>query len=223
MFLPFFRVFCLLCLAALSSSCTWVHPNFATVTYYDYGVGVPEDRPLDPYPVTVLVEDLRPQILTRKKIPLFVGRAENGLGEARDVLNRDDCPVPVSVHRTPHCRSLAESIRHRLKTAKTSPSPENAKGLLLLEIRQWETHAASDLELDYSLDIYLRSSSGERLGNVSLAGQGEVIDTQNLGKMNFANHEAKENQLSLLVSGVLDDKLNQLLTGSLKEALERLR
>lgn len=152
----------------MTAGCSWVSPDFATVDYYDYGAGVPKHRLLDSYPVKLLVQDLRPEILTLEKIPLYVGRAENGLGEARDVLNRDDCPVPISVHRTPHCRSFAESIWHRLKSAKNTPAPEDAKGLVLVEIRQWETHAGGDLRLDYSLDVYLRASSGGTLGNAIL-------------------------------------------------------
>lgn len=41
--------------------------------------------------------------------------------------------------------------------------------------------------------------------------------------MNFANHQAKTHQLSLIITRVLDAKLTQLLEGPLKEALERLR
>jgi hypothetical protein len=207
----------------LTAGCTWVSPDFATVDYYDYGAGIPAHRQLDPYPVKLLVEDLRPEILTRQKTPLYVGRAENGIGEARDVLNRDDCPVPISVHRTPHCRSLAESIRHRLKSAHTAPTPEDAKALVLVEVREWATHAGADLRLDYALDVYLRASSGAPLGHARIASQGEVIDTENLGKMNFANHEAKTHQLSLIITHVLDAKLAQLLEGPFNEALERLR
>lgn len=221
--LSFFRWSGLVWVFFLTSACSWVSPDFATIDYYDYGAGVPEHRLLDPYPVKLLVEDLRPEILTLEKIPLFVGRAENGWGRARDVLNRDDCPGPVSVHQTSHCRSLAESIRHRLKNAKTYPVPEMAKALVLVEIRQWETRAGADLRLDYALDVFLRSASGERLANASVEGQDERINTENLGKMTLANHEAREHQLSLRVTAALDDQLNQLLQGAFKDALERLR
>lgn len=223
MYQCFSRLCCLFALVALTSGCTWVRPDFATVDSYDYGAGLPEPRPLDSFPVTLLVKDLRPSILSLKKTPTYVGRAENGWGDARDVLNRDNCSAPVSVHRTPHCRSLAESIQNRLKSTKTLVPPQNAKGLLLIEIWQWETRAAGDLKLDYALEVYLRSPTGERLGTASLSGMAELIDIQNIGEMAWANHEAKEHELSLLLSGKLDAKLDQLLKGQIMEALERLR
>lgn len=219
----FSRLCCLFSLVALSSGCSWVRPDFATVDSYDYGVGLREPRPIDSFPVTILVKDLRPSILSLKKTPTYVGRAENGWGEARDVLNRDNCAAPVSVHRTSHCRSLAESIQNRLKSTTTFVPPENANGLLLIKIWQWETRAAADLKLDYALEVYLRSSTGERLGSATLSGEGELIDIQNIGVMTWSNHEAKEQDLSRLVSGKLEAKLDQLLKGQIMEALERLR
>ncbi|MEY4684828.1 MAG: hypothetical protein RLZ25_1287 [Pseudomonadota bacterium] len=218
----FFRL-PLFLLILLASACAIVAPGFATVTFYDFGAGISESKLLDAYPVKLLVEDLRPQVVAFKKMARFVGTAENGMGEPRDVLNRDGCPEPVSVHRTPHCLSLAESIRHRLKNESTLPSADSAKPLVLIEIRQWQTRAGSNLRLDYALDVFLRSSSGETLSKASVHGEDEVIDTQAIGKINFENHEAKEHVLSLLVSGALDAKMNLLLAGPFREALSRQR
>ncbi len=198
-------------------------PGISTVTYYNYGAAMPLLRPLDAYPINVLVQDLRPEVLSLKKIPLYVGKAENGFGEVRDVLNRDDCPVPVSVHRTPHCLSFAESLSHRLKSSKTLPSKEVSKGLLLVEIRTWDTHAESDLFLDYAIDVYLRSNRGERLGSASIQGTHEKIETQEIGRMSFANHVEKEARLSAIVARVLDEKIAQLLKDPLQKALYGLR
>ncbi|MEN9681635.1 MAG: hypothetical protein RLZZ627_1528 [Pseudomonadota bacterium] len=213
----------LLVVAMFTAGCTMIPPGISTVTYYNYGAAMPLLRPLDAYPINVLVQDLRPEILSLKKIPLYVGKAENGFGEVRDVLNRDDCPVPVSVHRTPHCLSFAESLSHRIKSSKTMPTRETSQGLLLVEIRTWDTHAGAELFLDYAIDVYLRSNSGERLGSASIQGSHEKIDTQEVGKMSFANHVEKEERLSAIVAGVLDAKIAQLLQGPLQKALFDLR
>lgn len=205
------------------SGCSIISPDFATVTYYDYGSGILERRPLDSYPVKLLVTDLRPQIVALQKLPQFVGMAENGLGEPRAVLNRDGCPVPVGVHQTPHCLSFAESVRHQLKNEKTFPPDAMAKGLVMIEILQWQTQAGQDLRLDYALNVSLRSANGEALGKASIQGLGEVIDTQNVGPMSWANHEAKEHLLSLVVSGVLRQKLDHLLKALNPAMLASLR
>jgi hypothetical protein len=219
----FFGLMQLISWSLLVSGCAIVTPDFATVTYYDYGAGIPDQRPLDPYPVTLQVKDLRPLVVSHEKEPQFVGVAENGFGEPRDVLNRDDCPIPVSVHQTPHCRSLAESLRERLQWPNPSASNQDSKGSVLIDIRQWQTHAGSDLRLDYALHASLRSASGETLTQVDIHGAGERIDTRKIGVMTFANHEAKEYLLSLIVSAVLDEKLHRLVSGPFAGALSRLR
>ena len=219
----FFGLMHLVILSLLTASCAIVTPDFATVTYYDYGAGIPDQRPLDPYPVTLQVKDLRPSVVSQEKEPQFVGMAENGFGEPRDVLNRDDCTVPVSVHRTPHCRSFADSVRDRLKWPKPSTSDQESKGSVLIEIRQWQTHAGSDLRLDYALHASLRSANGETLRQADIQGAGERIETRKIGVMTFANHEAKEHRLSLIVSAVLDEKLHRLVSGPFAGALSKLR
>lgn len=219
----FFQVLPLVLVAMVSSGCTLISPGIATVTYYNYGAAMPILRPLDAYSIQVLVQDLRPEILSLKKIPLYVGKAENGFGEVRDVLNRDDCPVPVSVHQTPHCRSFAESLSIRLKSPRTLPTQDASKGLLLVEIQRWDTHAGLELTLDYSIDVYLRSQSGERLGSAHVEGADEKIETDEVGRISFANHVKKEERLSAIVAGVLDSKIDQLLQGPLQNALFKLR
>jgi hypothetical protein len=207
----------------LGPGCTFVAPGIATVTYYDYGAALPVIRPLDAYAINLIVEDLRPDILSRKKIPLYVGVAENGWGETRDVFNRDDCPVPVSVHRLPHCNSLAESIALRLKSPVSHPDASQVRGLMTVEIKAWSTQAGLDLRLDYDLELYLRAPSGERLALSHIEGHGELIDTGDIGRMGFANHVAKEEQLSAIVSKALDTKLGDLLKGDVQNALFRFR
>lgn len=207
----------------LFAGCALTTPSVATVTYYNYGAAMPLLRPLDAYPINILVQDLRPAILGLKKIPLYVGMAENGLGAPHDVLNRDGCTIPVSVHRTPHCRSFAESLSHRLKSPKTNPAADASKGLLIVEIRSWETHAGTELWLDYAIEVYLRSKTGAKLASAKIEGIHEKIDTQALGKMGFVNHVEKEELLSAIISGVLDAKIAELLKGPLQNALFSLR
>lgn len=207
----------------LLSGCTWVSPGIATVTYYDFGAALPVLRPLDAYAVKLIVQDLRPEVLSRKKIPLFVGTAENGWGEARDVFNRDDCPVPVSVHRTPHCRSLAESIALRLKSPETLPTAATFSPLVMVEIKGWATQAGADLRLDYDIEMYVRSATGERLATSHVQGQQERVDTTEIADMGFANHVGKEDQLSRLISKTMDTKLDQLLQGDVLNILYTFR
>jgi len=103
------------------------------------------------------------------------------------------------------------------------PTPEVSKGLLLVEVRTWDTHATDDLYLDYAIAVYLRSKSGETLGSASIQGSHEKIETQEIGQMTFANHVEKEAQLSAIVAGVADEKIAELLKGPLLKALNDLR
>lgn len=208
----------------LLSGCVMVSPSASTITYYDFGAGMPIFRPLDSYPIKVIVQDLRPEVLSRRKTPLFVGTAENGLGERRDVFNRDDCPVPVSVHSTPHCRTLAESVWHRLKSPESSPQSGDLKGLVIVEIKEWVTQASADdvFRINYSLELYLRSLSGETLVTSTVSGRGERIDVSSLGAVGFFNHTEREEQLSAIIACVLDGKIKALLTNPVQNALHQL-
>jgi hypothetical protein len=208
----------------LLSGCVMVSPSASTITYYDFGAGMPIFPPLDSYPIKVIVQDLRPEVLSRRKTPLFVGYAENGMGERRDVFNRDDCPVPVSVHSTPHCRTLAESVSLRLKSPETSLQAGHVTGLVIVEIKEWVTQASADdvFRIDYTLELYLRSLTGETLATSSVSGQGERIDVSSLGAVGFFNHTEREVQLSAIIAGVLDSKIKALLTNPVQSALHQL-
>lgn len=203
--------------------CFMVAPGVATVTYYDFGAGLPVILPLDAYPVTLLVRDLRPEVVSRRKNPLYVGMAENGMGESRDVFNRDDCPVPVSVHATPHCRSLADSVALRLKSPATTPKAGASKGMVIVELKSWSTRAGSTMTLDYAIELYVRSATGENLAASKASANGENIDVERIGEIGFFNHAKREEQLSVVVANVLDDKLKSLLTPPVTEALRDLR
>jgi hypothetical protein len=208
----------------LISGCVMVTPGASTITYYDFGAGMPILRPLDSYPIKVIVQDLRPEVLSRRKNPLFVGSAENGMGERRDVFNRDDCPVPVSVHSTPHCRSFAESVSLRLKSPESFPQADHVKGLVIVEIKEWVTQASADevFRINYTLELYLRSLTGETMATSTVSGQGERIDVSSLGAVGFFNHIEREEQLSAIIAGVLDGKIKALLTNPIQNALRRL-
>jgi hypothetical protein len=224
------RVGCALACAMLQglgllSGCVMVIPSASTITYYDFGAGMPILRPLDSYPIKVIVQDLRPEVLSRRRTPLFVGSAENGMGERRDVFNRDDCPVPVSVHSTPHCRTLAESMSLRLKSPESSPQAGPVKGLVIVEIKEWATQASADdvFQINYTLELYLRSLTGETLASSTVSGQGERIDVSSLGAVGFFNHTEREEQLSAMIAGVFDAKIKALLTNPVQNALRHLR
>jgi len=63
----FFQGLALFFLAFFSAGCRLIPPGISTVTYYNYGAAMPLLRPLDAYPINVLVKDLRPEILSLKK------------------------------------------------------------------------------------------------------------------------------------------------------------
>jgi len=209
-----FRLLIALTLLHLEGCATTALPDEGLIKRYNYGYTEPKLAfALHSH---LIVFDLRPEIVSGHKAPIYVGDAFNVLGVPIDVTNADGCEAMHTTHTTERCLPFHESVYNAILRQGGDRSDSHR---LFVIINQWKTGIRNGLALNYDLAAIVEDKDRNVVAKTHIMGSDERIDTGGIGAIHFRNHNQAAEEMGKIVSGTLARKLEILLGGDIAQAL----
>lgn len=134
--------------------------------------------------VAVAVHDERPDVVSGKKTPQFVGFQRGGFGNTFDVTTGGDKPLSVdmteslvaSLKRSGFkAQAVAVSFIESAESAREALVATGADRSVLLTVREWKSDSMMRVGLDYDLRLSILGKNGTVLAESQVQGTKEVL------------------------------------------------